>query len=60
MRDQDPLLLTPREAPDPVVGEPIGIDVVEHLLDQFPLLPGPTPEPGAEASASEEIPLENS
>ena len=37
MGDQDPLLLTSGERPDPGVGEALGVDVVEHLLDQLAL-----------------------
>ncbi len=44
MGDQDPLLLAPREAPDPAVGEPVGVDVVENRVDQFPLLLRPASE----------------
>ena len=39
MGDQDPLLLAPREPPDPAVGELFGVDIVEHLLHQLTLLP---------------------
>ena len=37
VRDEHPLLLPAREAADPVVGEALGVDVVEDLLDELEL-----------------------
>ena len=36
VRDENPLLLSARQRPDPGVGEPLGVDRAQHLVDSWP------------------------